>query len=82
MGDLDMTLGDKERYKVFELEKEIRTLKAQIERMKNCENCKNFVEYFGCVKVDGTNRIIAQKKQRICRLLRQCKNNDLWEIRI
>lgn len=77
-----MTLGDKERYKIFGLEKEIRTLKAQIERMKNCHNCKNFVEYLGCVKLDETNRIIAQKKQRICKLLGQCKNNKLWELRI
>ena len=76
-----MTLGDKERYKVFELEKELRTLKAQIERMKNCDNCKNFVEYLGCVKVDETSGIIAQKKQKICRLPGQCKNNELWELK-
>lgn len=36
-----MTLGDQERYKEYEFEKEIRTLKAQIEKMKCCENCKH-----------------------------------------
>ena len=53
-----------------------------IRKMRNCHNCKNFVEYLGCVKIDETNGIIAQKKQRICRLPGQCKNNELWEIRI
>nr|DAI76317.1 MAG TPA: hypothetical protein [Caudoviricetes sp.] len=46
-----MTLGDQERYKEYEFEKEIRTLKAQIEKMKCCENCKH------CLKVlEAENR--------------------------
>lgn len=36
-----MTLGDQERNKEFELKKEIKALKAQIEKMKCCDNCKH-----------------------------------------
>lgn len=66
---------------IMEIETENKDLKAQIKKMKNCNNCKNFCEYLTWLKVDGTNRTFAQKKAKACRLLGQCKNNELLEIK-
>lgn len=52
-----------------------------IGKMKNCNDCKNFCEYLVCVKIDGTNRTVAQKKVKGCRFLEQCKNNELLEMK-
>ena len=70
-----MTLGDKERYKVFELEKEIRTLKAQIERMKNCDNCKHRLKVLEMEVLD----LDKDELREPCNV---CKNYDKWELRI
>ena len=65
-----------------EAQKRIEELEQQVEKMMCCENCKNFGEYFVCVKLDGTNRTIAQKKVKGCRFPEQCKNKELWEMKI
>ena len=69
-----MTLGDKERYKVFELEKEIRTLKAQIERMKNCDNCKHRLKALEMEVLD----LDKDELREPCNV---CNNYDKWEIK-
>ena len=69
-----MTLGDKERYKVFELEKEIRTLKAQIERMKNCDNCKHRLKVLEMEVLD----LDKDELREPCNV---CNNYDKWEIK-
>lgn len=78
-----MTLGDQERYKEYEFEKEIRTLKAQIEKMKNCENCANFVEYATCAPMDGMLRFNESPLQKVkgCMLCGECKDKNLWRIK-
>lgn len=69
-----MTLGDKERYKVFELEKEIRTLKAQIGKMKNCDNCKHRLK----VQEMETLDLDKDELREPCNV---CNDLDKWEIK-
>lgn len=78
-----MTLGGQERYKEYEFEKEIRTLKAQIEKMKNCENFANFVEYATCAPMYGKPRFNESPLQKVkgCRLCGECKDKNLWRIK-
>ncbi len=42
----------------------IAELEAQVEKMKNCGNCKNFFEYIECVVEKGSAKLIGQKKSK------------------
>lgn len=69
-----MTLGDQERYKEYEFEKEIKTLKAQIEKMKNCENCKHRLKVLEM-------EVLDLNKDELREPCNGCNNYDKWEIR-
>lgn len=69
-----MTLGDQERYKEYEFEKEIKTLKAQIEKMKNCENCKHRLKVLEM-------EVLDLNKDELREPCNVCNNYDKWEIR-
>lgn len=67
-----MTLGDKERQREYELEKEIRTLKAQIERMKICDNCKHRLKLLEM-------EVLDLDKDDLKEPCNTCNNLDKWE---
>ena len=69
-----MTLGDQERYKEFELKKEIKALKAQIEKMKCCDNCKHRLKVLEMEVLD----LDKDELREPCNV---CNNHDKWEIR-
>lgn len=69
-----MTLGNQERYKEFVLKKEIKALKAQIEKMKCCDNCKH------CLKVLEME-VLDLDKDELREPCNVCNNHDKWEIR-
>nr|DAR09174.1 MAG TPA: hypothetical protein [Caudoviricetes sp.] len=69
-----MTLGDQERYKEFVLKKEIKTLKAQIEKMKCCDNCKHRLKVLEMEVLD----LDKDELREPCNV---CNNYDKWEIR-
>lgn len=69
-----MTLGDQERYKEFVLKKEIKTLKAQIEKMKCCDNCKHRLKVLEIEVLD----LDKDELREPCNV---CNNYDKWEIR-
>lgn len=68
-----MTLGDQERYKEFVLKKEIKTLKAQIEKMKCCDNCKHRLKVLEMEVLD----LDKDELREPCNV---CNNHDKWEI--
>ncbi len=68
-----MTLGDQERYKKFELKKEIKALKAQIEKMKCCDNCKHRLKVLEM-------EVLDLDKDELREPCNSC-NYDKWEIR-
>lgn len=61
---------------------EIAELEKQVEKMKSCDNCKNF-----CVHIEGVlekgraDKIMGQKKVKCCSFRGKCKNKDLWELK-
>ena len=69
-----MTLGDQERNKEFELKKEIKALKAQIEKMKCCDNCKHRLKVLEMEVLD----LDKDERREPCNV---CNNYDKWEIR-
>lgn len=69
-----MTLGDPERYKEFMLKKEIKALKAQIEKMKCCDNCKHCLIVLEMEVLD----LDKDEQREPCNV---CNNYDKWEIR-
>lgn len=69
-----MTLGDQERYKEFELKKENKALKAQIEKMKCCDNCKHRLKVLEMEVLD----LDKDELREPCNV---CNNYDKWEIR-
>lgn len=69
-----MTLGDQERYKEFVLKKEIKALKAQIEKMKYCDNCKHRLKVLEMEVLD----LDKDELREPCNV---CNNYDKWEIR-
>lgn len=69
-----MTLGDQERYKEFVLKKEIKALKAQIEKMKCCDNCKHRLKVLEMEVLD----LDKDELREPCNV---CNNYDKWEIR-
>lgn len=68
-----MTLGDQERYKEFELKKESKALKAQIEKMKCCDNCKHRLKVLEMEVLD----LDKDELREPCNV---CNNHDKWEI--
>lgn len=68
-----MTLGDQERNKEFELKKEIKALKAQIEKMKCCDNCKHRLKVLEMEVLDLDKNELREP----CNV---CNNHDKWEI--
>lgn len=60
-GDMDMTI------------KQNLELKAQIEKMKNCQNCKN-------KKEDCYGRLICDFKDIYNNKIEHCINNNKWEL--
>lgn len=68
---------------LLECEAEIEALKNTIEKMKNCENCANFVEYATCAPMDGKPRFNESPLQKVkgCRLCGECKDKNLWRIK-
>ena len=68
-----MTLGDQERNKEFELKKEIKALKAQIEKMKCCDNSKHRLKVLEMEVLD----LDKDELREPCNV---CNNHDKWEI--
>ena len=68
-----MPLVDQERYKEIELKKEIKTLKAQIEKMKCCDNCKHRLKVLEMEVLD-LDKDELRAPCNVC-------NYDKWEIR-
>ena len=68
-----MTLGGQERYKEFVLKKEIKALKAQIEKMKCCDNCKHRLKVLEMEVLD----LDKDELREPCNV---CNNHDKWEI--
>ncbi len=68
-----MTLGDQERYKEFVLKKEIKDLKAQIEKMKCCDNCKHRLKVLEM-------KVLDFDKDELREPCNVCNNHDKWEI--
>lgn len=54
-----------------------------IEKMKNCENCADSVEYATCAPMDGKPRVNESPLQKVkgCRLCGECKDKNLWRIK-
>ena len=69
--------------KVAFLENDLNNAKAQIEKMKCCENCADFVEYATCAPMAGKPRFNESPLQKVkgCRLCGECKDKNLWRIK-